>query len=191
MSKAERWREQKYTKLHAPKHSHVHWVLEYKRKRNDGEYGKPETWKLKQNVPDWIFKWLQKRCKDLFDSLHSYDKTYHKEFPKIEDTLVRNGNNQGFKAKATHKDYGDVTWYLHGSGKPVATFMIADMSEHKQFFNPFDLAEKLRKEKSGEGDRFRKMEDKSKAPMRVIWAVSLHGRWFRLGVGKMRTRKEN
>lgn len=186
MPREERWREHKY-KLHAPKSGHEHYVLEYKRKRKSGKYGKPETWKLKGKVPDWIFKWLVKRCTDLLKEIPNDKKTYHKDLPKIIDTLIRNGNAQGFKAKETSKDYGDVTWYLHG--KPIATFLIADMSEHKQLWTSKKVVDELRKDKSDDGHRFRRMESKSKAPMRVAWAVSCHGKWFHLGVGKMRTRK--
>jgi hypothetical protein len=142
---------------------------------------------LKLGVPPWIFKWLLKRVRDCYKQLHSNQKTYHKELPKIIDTLVRNGEAQGFKAKATSKDYGDVTWYCHG--RPFATVMVADLSEFKQIWGkPFQVAQQLRDAKTGEGHRFRKMERTSHAPIRLVWAVSLNGKWWRLGIGNMRTK---
>ncbi len=188
MPKSDRWRQHEYISLRAPKPGKKYWVLKHKRMRKNGEYGKPEKWELKQNVPDWIFKRLAADVKHLFEKIDRDDRTYHKELPKITATLTRNGIAQGFKAKATHRDYGDVTWYL--DDKPVATVMIADMGEHPQLWKPYEVPERLREEKSGEGKRFRRMERKSQAPIRLVWAVSLHGRWFRLGVGKMRTQEK-
>jgi len=183
---SERWREHKY-KLRSPKPGHKHWVLKYARKRKSGNYGKYENFRLYKGVPPWIFKWLLKKVKDLWKELHSNEKTYHKALPKIIETLIGNGNAQGFKAKKTHSDYGDVTWYCHG--KPLVVFMIADMSEYKQIWGASDAPKKLRDDKkSGEGHRFREMERKSKAPMRLVWSVSINGKWWRLGIGKMRER---
>jgi hypothetical protein len=182
----ERWREHKY-KLHSPKPGHKHWVLQYARKRKSGNYGKYENWPLRKGVPPWIFKWVLKRVKDLFKDLHRHEKTYRLELPKIIKTLIANGKAQGFEAKATTKHYGDVTWYC--LGKPLMVFMIADMSEEKQIWAADDAAQKLRVDrKTPEGHRFREMERKSKAPVRLVWAVSLGGRWWRLGLGKMRKR---
>ena len=185
MKSEERWREHKY-KLHAPRTNHKHWVLEYARKRRSGKYGKYEKWPLRLTTPPWIFKWLLKRTKDLHKQLHDSDRTYHKEFPKIIDVLIRNGEAQGFHAKKTDRDYGDVTWYCHD--KPFATIMVADMSNAKQLWGQAsDVAKKVR-ESNVEGHRFRKMERKSHAPIRLVWAVSCNGKWFRLGIGKMRTK---
>ncbi|MGB8801879.1 MAG: hypothetical protein WCC97_14435 [Candidatus Acidiferrales bacterium] len=186
MSKPERWRQQKYIKLHRPKSGHKHYVLEYQRKRKSGKYGKSETWPLKGKVPDWIFKRLVTRCQDLLKEIPSRDKNYRAEFPVIADVLVRFGITLGFKAHR-RRDYGDVTWYLHG--RPVATFMIANLSHFKQLWGSVKVIEELWKDKSGEAQRFDRMLRKCKAPMRVVWAVSCNGKWFRLGVGKMRTRK--
>jgi hypothetical protein len=183
---SERWREHKY-KLSKPKSGHKHWVLQYARKRKSGKYGKYENWTLEKGVPPWIFKWLLKRVKDLFKDLHSKEKTYHKALPKIIKALIANGKAQGFKAKRTTKHYGDVTWYIDGI--PFATFLIADMSEYMHIWGSSDAPEKLRADKkSGEGHRFREMERKSRAPVRIVWSVSINGKWFRLGIGKMRER---
>jgi hypothetical protein len=187
---SERWREHRY-KVRAPKSPEKHWRLQYKRKNKTGDYGKYEKdWPLRKGVPPWIFKWLLKRVQDLLKGLHRNEKTYHKEFPKIVQALIANGNAQGFKAKATdpEKYYSDVVWYCHGV--PLAAILIADLSEEKQLWGKApDVANQLRaNRKNPEGHRLRMMEKKHKAPIRLVWAVSLNGKWFRLGIGRMRKR---
>jgi len=184
-----RWQEHKY-KLSAPKSGHKHWRLRYARKKANGTYGHYEKpWSLKKGVPPWIYKWLLMKVKDLGEDIPSNDKTYHNDLPKIVETLLKNGKAQGFTAKQTNrkKYYSDVVWYI--GSKPFIAFMIADMSEHKQIWGNFTAADLLRKDKkSGEGHRFRQMERKTKAPIRLVWAVSCHGKWFRLGIGEMWTK---
>jgi hypothetical protein len=184
-----RWQAHKY-KLRAPKSGHKHWRLLYARKKADGTYGEFEKpWPLKQGVPPWIFKHLLKKIKSLGEDIPSDEKTYHKCYPEIVQTLIANGKAQGFTAEETNpkKHYCDVVWYI--DDKPFIAFMVADLSEHKQIWGNFKAAELLRnKKKSGEGHRFRQLERHAKAPVRLVWSVSCQGKWFRLGIGKMRTK---
>jgi len=142
-------------------------VLYYRR----AKHGSEEKWEPKTSgLPPFLFRNVKEQVAKRVGALKR--KTYKAVSAAILEGLMEAGEICHFKVKRD-SSYGDLVWLCNGHRFVV--FLICDRTEHLGYRKDVELLEGLRHDDTKVGHRFRKMQRKSRALLRIAWNVGKGG----------------
>jgi hypothetical protein len=154
---------------------HSDGVLDYTRS-TDG--AKVEHWKPKpkyhSKLPPFFFgNTISRIIKAVARVGEAHKKTYKNLRPAILDALTEAGESADLFTVKRDSDYGDVVWLCHG--RRYAVFQVCDRTEHRANLTEQELHTQLRDDETDVGRRFRNMERKSGALLRIAFVIGKGG----------------
>lgn len=156
---------------------HGHWVSECVPILADGKEGKPDRRKLgddRSRVPYRVFQRLKPRLARIIE--HREEQTFAELKEKLVAELCLFPRMFGGQGKEDRCE-GDVGWF--NGHERYAAIQVIEWYEHGCEKDDKKLADELRARKDKIGKRFRRMEDRSKAPLRFAFVVMHNGSFAR------------
>jgi hypothetical protein len=154
------------------------WVLNYRKskKSDSSEWLEWQEWPFKKRngsqIPPFLWTPIMVQLKRHIQRIPTQAKSYKTLLPEAIDAFKAAGKALNFKVRENRCE-GHVAWWC--SGKRLAVFLIADMSNVPANRSWKVLAEELRDLSTDAGHRFRKMERDSRALLRIAYVVGKGG----------------